>query len=131
MPLVAGFLHCLLGCCTIKRKKRKSSWYIPALLRWLSLVEKSLNLMVYRQIESDPPRRQPFFSDGQLQRYYMPFRMGVHQIRRSGAKKHADEKDAAQDTSFRSLSLSHKSLLAHLRECMSRPSSHTTWLMLK
>ena len=38
MPLVAGFLCCLLACRTIE-KKRKSSLYLPALLRWLSLVE--------------------------------------------------------------------------------------------
>ena len=37
MPLVSGFLHCLLACHTIE-KKRKFSLSLPALLRLLSFV---------------------------------------------------------------------------------------------
>ena len=38
-------------------KKQKSSLYLPALLHWLSLVEKSLNLKLSWQKESYPLRR--------------------------------------------------------------------------
>ena len=62
MSVGAGIMCWVLACRTIERKKQKSSLYLPSLLRWLSLVEKSLIVKVSWQIESYPPRHVAAFN---------------------------------------------------------------------
>ena len=60
-PCLGGCWRSVLACRTIEKKTRKSSLYLPALLLWLSLVEKSLVFKVSWQIESFTPQRVASF----------------------------------------------------------------------